>query len=315
MKAKTLFLISNLLLFFFAGLAVFYFVNVLFTDAINEFRRFGDFLPLYITVIIPIYSLIAVNRIADAEGDNAKLRKIKFNSLVLLITSLVCLVYGFINAFVSLDGDFLAGGPSKYFPLSFMILDIAFAAIFGYILYIFREEKVIREVKKGSSVIKIILDVIRHLYLLFALYFLGTFAFGFYSFDLSLQHVAGTLPVYLLMILPSAFIIAFAIINKVLAEEKRQNGMLILAISSLGGAVVFGVWMFIYMSVKPNFVTDALTASFPLDFAISLNLGPILVFVLSLLPGLILLIKDLLSRYCPFCIRRHKQNADKKTIL
>lgn len=296
MKTKTLFLISNLLLFFFAGIAAFSFVNVMFTDAINEFRRFIDFLPFYVTLIIPIYALIAVNRIANATDENSKLRKIKLHGLILLITSLVCLIYGFINTFVSLDGDFLAGGPSKYFPLSFISLDIAFAAILGYILYLFRDAKVLHVIKAKTSILLIVGDILKHLYLLFALYFLGTFAFGFYSFDLSLEHAIGTLPIYLLMGLPSAFIISHEIIKNKVGEGKREKGLLILALVSLAASLVFGIWMYIYMGINSNFVVDALTASFPLDFAISINLGPTLVFVLSLLPGGIILVKWLFPK-------------------
>jgi len=64
------------------------------------------------------------------------------------------------------------------------------------------------------------------------------------------------------------------------------------------------------MSSNPNFVVDAMTASFPLDFAISLNLGPVLVFALSLIPGLYFVIGHLLPKYCPICKRRAAKKAD-----
>ena len=117
MKTKTLFLVTNLLLYFFAGISAFFFIMVLFTDGINNFRMILNYLPLYLSLILPIYALIAINRIAKVESDNRKLRKIKINALVYGSISVFALIYGFINVFVSFGGNFLAGGPAKYFPL------------------------------------------------------------------------------------------------------------------------------------------------------------------------------------------------------
>lgn len=299
MKNRTLFLLTNLLLYFFAGISVFYFVMVLFTDAINNFRMFLDYLPLYLTLIVPVYGLIAVNRISKVKSDNLKLRKIKVQSLVLMSISFVAFVYGFINTFVSFAGNFLAGGPSKYFPLSFLLLDVGFVAIFAYILFVFRNEKAVAESKPKSSVGKVILDVLKHLHLLFALYFLGTFAFGFYSFDLSLKHVLGTLPVYLLMVVPSAVIIVLEIVKGKDLKEKLPQTRFIIGLVSLGVAAALGAWTFIYLAAEPNFLVDALTASFPLDFAISLNLAPILLVIVGALPALYIVISHLLLTYGP----------------
>jgi hypothetical protein len=310
MKTKTLFLVTNLLLYFFAGISAFFFVMVLFTDGINNFRMILNYLPLYLSLILPIYALIAINRIAKVESDNLKLRKIKINALVFGSISIFAFVYGYINVFVSFGGDFIAGGPAKYFPLSFIVLDFLFALIAGYILFVFKNEKSTKETKPKLGVGKIILEDLKYAFLLFALYFLGTFAFGFYSFDLSLEHVGGTLPIYLLMVIPSLFIIANEIIKSYSNEQKRPLARFILGLSGLGLTVVLGVWMFIYMSSNPNFVVDAMTASFPLDFAISLNLGPVLVFVLSLIPGLYFVIGHLLPKYCPLCKRRAAKKAD-----
>ena len=308
MKTKTLFLITNLLLFFFAGISTFFFVMVLFTDAINNFRMVLAYLPLYLTLILPIYALIAVNRIAKVESDNLKLRKMKINALVFGSISAFALIYGFINVFVSFGGNFLSGGPSKYFPLSFLVLDFLFALIAVYILFIFRSEKCEKEAAPQIGALKNVGGVLKTIFLLFALYFLGTFAFGFYSFDLSLEHVGGTLPVYLLMILPSLMIVANEIVKGYVLFEKQKFARFILGLSGLGLTLVLGVWMFIYMNAKPNFVVDALTASFPLDFAISINLGPILVLILSLIPGLYLTIAYLLPNYCPIYKRWRAKN-------
>lgn len=53
-----------------------------------------------------------------------------------------------------------------------------------------------------------------------------------------------------------------------------------------------------------------MTASFPLDFAISLNLGPVLVLVLSLIPGLYFVFTHLIPKYCPLCKRKAAKKAD-----
>ena len=303
MKTKTLFLLTNIFLYIFAGIATYFFVMVLFTDAINDFRAFLDYLPLYLTLILPVYALIAVNRISKVQSDNLKLRKIKINTLVFTAISFLAFVYGFINTFVSLGGDFIAGGPSKYFPLSFLLLDVAFMGVGAYILYLFKNEKCEAESAPKNSAGRITLDVFKHLYILLALYFLGTFAFGFYSFDLSLEHVLGTLPIYLLMIVPSAMIIALEIIKGSASFHNVNKARFITGLCGLGLSVVLGVWASVYMSVKPNFVVDALTASFPLDFAISVNLGPILLIILGVVLPLYVVISHLLLSYCPVCKR------------
>lgn len=296
MKTKTLFIVTNILLFFFAGIATHFFVMVIFTDAINDFRAFIDYIPLYLTLIVPIYALIALNRIAKIKSDNVKLRKIKRSSIVLLSISAVALVYGLINTFVSFGGNFIAGGPSKYFPLSFMLLDAAFIFIFIYVLIIFRKEKVEKEQAGNVCFKKVIADVLKHLYLLFALYFLGTFAFAFYAFDLSGEHVLGTLPTYLLFIVPSLFIIASEIIKGEVGEVRYPKARFILGIVGLITSVVLSAWMFIYLAIKPNFVVDAMTASFPLTFAISLNVGLILITILSIIPPLYIVASHLIKR-------------------
>ena len=304
MKTKTLFVLTDIFLYIFAGIATYFFVMVLFTDAINDFRAFLDYLPLYLTLILPVYALIAVNRISKVQSDNLKLRKIKINTLVFTAISFLAFIYGFINTFVSFGGDFIAGGPSKYFPLSFLLLDVAFMGVGAYILYLFKNEKCEAESAPINSAGRITLDVFKHLYILLALYFLGTFAFGFYSFDLSLEHVVGTLPIYLLMIVPSAMIIALEIIKGSTSFHNVNKARFITGLCGLGLSVVLGVWASVYMSIKPNFVVDALTASFPLDFAISVNLGPILLIILGVVLPLYIVISHLLLSYCPVCKRR-----------
>jgi len=54
--------------------------------------------------------------------------------------------------------------------------------------------------------------------------------------------------------------------------------------------------MFIYLAIKPNFVVDAMTASFPLTFAISLNVGLILITILSIIPPLYIVASHLIKR-------------------
>jgi len=306
MKTKSLFLITNTLLYFFAGISAFFFIMVIFTDAINDFRMFFNYLPLYITLILPIYALIAVNRIAKVDSDNLKLRKIKIHALILSVISVVALGYGLINTFVSFGGNFLAGGPSKYFPLSFLILNLLFVLIGVYILFVFRNEKCVAETKVKSGVLKVMADVLKHLFLLFALYFLGTFAFSFYSFDLSLNHIWGTLPLYLLFVIPSLIIITNEIIKACATFEKQKSARFILGLCGLGLTLVLGVWMFIYMIAYPNFVVEAMTASFAVDFAISANLGPVLSFVISLIPAIYLIIGYLIPNYIP--IYKKRQN-------
>ncbi|MFA5443269.1 MAG: hypothetical protein WCX85_03700 [Bacilli bacterium] len=306
MKTKSLFLITNTLLYFFAGISAFFFIMVIFTDAINDFRMFFNYLPLYITLILPIYALIAVNRIAKVDSDNLKLRKIKIHALILSVISVVALGYGLINTFVSFGGNFLAGGPSKYFPLSFLILNLLFVLIGVYILFVFRNEKCVAETKVKSGVLKVMADVLKHLFLLFALYFLGTFAFSFYSFDLSLNHIWGTLPLYLLFVIPSLIIITNEIIKACATFEKQKSARFILGLCGLGLTLVLGVWMFIYMNAYPNFVVEAMTASFAVDFAISANLGPVLSFVISLIPAIYLIVGYLIPNYIP--IYKKRQN-------
>ena len=297
MKTKTLFIVTNILLFFFAGIATHFFVMVIFTDAINDFRAFVDYIPLYLTLIVPIYALIALNRIAKVKSDNIKLRKIKRSSIVLLSISAVALVYGFINTFISFGGNFLVGGPSKYFPLSFMLLDVAFIFVFIYILIIFHKEKVIKEQAGEVCFKKVIVDVLKHLYLLFALYFLGTFAFAFYAFDLSAKHVLGTLPTYLLFIVPSLFIIASKIVKGEASESQYPQARFVLGIVGLITSVVLIAWMFIYLAIKPNFIVDSMTASFPLTFTISFSVGPILICLLSVIPPLYVVISHLVKHF------------------
>jgi hypothetical protein len=297
MKTKTLFTVTNILLFFFAGIATHFFVMVIFTDAINDFRAFIDYIPLYLTLIVPIYALIALNRIVKVKSDNIKLRKIKNSSIVLLSLSALALVYGFINTFVSFGGNFLVGGPAKYFPLSFMLLDAAFIFVFIYVLIIFRKEKIEKEQGGDVCFKRIIVDVLKHLYLLFALYFLGTFAFAFYAFDLSAKHVLGTLPTYLLFIVPSLFIIASKIVKAETSEGQYSKARFVLGLVGLITSVVLSTWMFIYLALKPNFIVEAMTASFPLTFAISLSIGPILISLLSVIPPLYVVVSHLVKRF------------------
>ncbi|MFA5421503.1 MAG: hypothetical protein WC344_01740 [Bacilli bacterium] len=312
MKTKTLFIVTDLLLYFFAGIAAFFFVMVLFTDAINDFRNLLNYLPLYLTLIVPIYALFAVNRIAEVPSDNLRLRKIKIHSLVLLSVSSFAFIYGFINTLVTYKANFLAGGPSKYFPLSFLLLDLIFILLFVYILAIFKKEKTEPETNEKRPFGIVIADVLEHLFCLFALYFLGTFAFGFYSYDLSLQHVVGTLPTYLLMVVPSAIVIASKLVANKEAPERHLKARLIVGLSGLVTTLVLGIWMYVYLAYQPNFVVDAMTASFALDFAISLNLAPTLLFVVALLPSAYLLATYLLTRYLYRSLTRVKARDDKQ---
>jgi magnesium-transporting ATPase (P-type) len=171
-----------------------------------------------------------------------------------------------------------------------MLIDVLFTFIFAYVLIVFRDVKTVAEKPAKVKPLKVVKDVFKHLYLLFALYFFGTFAFSLYSIDASAVHALGTLPVYLLFMLPLVAILVRLGLKNNLEAERFHRAEFVLGVALLGSAVLFTGWMFIYMAFQPNFIVDALTASFPLDYAISLNIGPVLIALLSLIPGLYLLI-------------------------
>ncbi|MDY0100447.1 MAG: hypothetical protein WCZ47_02735 [Bacilli bacterium] len=312
MKTKVLYIISQIFLYVFASAAAYFFTIVLFTDAINNLRMILHYLPVYLTTISLVYLMLVFYYLARVKDEALLAYKIKVHSIILLSLNAFSFLFGFINTFISFGGNFLSGGPSKAFPLSFLIINLALVALATYLLVVYfkAEKPQIEKVKKRGLVKRIFY----HLYLMFALYFLGTFLFGFYSFDLNPVYAFGTFPVYLLLLLPSALIISNEFLKAKGCAVSLLNKRFILGLVFLCLTILLSGWVLIYQIVHPNYIEISLTALFPVDFAISLNIGPLILFLLGIIPSSYFVISYVLLRYCKVCQKvalKRKEKAEK----
>lgn len=313
MKNKVLYIISQIFLYLFASVAAFLFTYILFTDAINNLRMILHYLPVYLTLINIVYICIAFYHLAKIQDETLLAYKIKVHSLILLSISAFSLLFGFINTFVSFDGNFLSGGPAKSFPLSFLIIDLALIIIFAYLFFVYRKAEKVEVIKEKHP--RTCRKVLYHIYVLFAMYFLGTFFFGFYSIDLSFEHVLGTIPVYILLVFPSAILIGNEFLKAKGCAISLLKTRFVYGLITLGITFFLSGWVFIYQRIYPNYLVSSMTAIFPVDFAISVNLGPLILFLLGLIPSLVFVLSYLLLTHCKICQNIQRKRQQKEETL
>lgn len=135
------------------------------------------------------------------------------------------------------------------------------------------------------------------LFLMISMFFLGAFLHLPWTIDRDPKNLGVTLPFYFLMVLPVVEVGLYEYLARENKDEKKTYSYMMIGVTSfLGAGIVFSIWGYFASINNPYALTESMTAYFPIDSMGSMNLGPVLLTFINLLPGLIYLLNYLFAK-------------------
>lgn len=294
MRKVTIFRLIELLAFLLSAFLVVRAFPVFCEDYGSNFATLGKYFPFYLEAIISIYFLITVHLALTPK--NFKRQKLTLMVNGGLITCLSFVVILLIAIFVS-NGTYAGmvyGYPTSLYPLDAFIIAFLYL-IFGFLLFLlgkkYLAEGVLGSYRKDGKVwVRVILSILYPLSILFLLFYCGDLLSFFRTFDYSFSHFGASLSVYFMMLVP---LIGLALYEYLYVfeedeEKKKRKGLILSRVFAPLGVAV-SVYYLVAYAVDPDFVVLSLVALFPLDFMISMNVGPLTLLLLNAVPPIVFL--------------------------
>lgn len=159
---------------------------------------------------------------------------------------------------------------------------------------------------KGVLPYRILKKILAGFFFLVAMYYFGAFIYGFATYDKTNRYLFGLIPVFVLMFLPFlAFLAYFVLYNdffipsyqrRDIREERKiqlKYSLIYLVIT-----LIVDAWIVIYEKSHPNYITESMTALFPVDHMLmgSLPLGVLIPSALMIITCLMSLLHNVIRR-------------------
>ena len=139
----------------------------------------------------------------------------------------------------------------------------------------------------------VILDLLIPLYCGIAAFFSVPITLFFLTYDFTFAHFFATLPWYMLMLLPLVELAFYEFfLRKLDGFSHFQVTMKAGSIFLLLG-LVFSIYGYFASAYDPQAIPESLTFAFPLDFLVSLPIGPVLLYLINILPPMAYLLATL----------------------
>ncbi len=149
-----------------------------------------------------------------------------------------------------------------------------------------------------SKAVQVIYAVFAVIYLLFSMYFFAQGLIGFFIVDLLRPiNLLGSFVIVFLCLFPAilVFIYFFGYLSRPI--ERREKFYFRHLIYTFSFLILMLILFIVQYSINSQFISESLQSFFPVDFAISKNIGPILLFTLGFVPviyaGVIFLLRYL----------------------
>jgi len=130
--------------------------------------------------------------------------------------------------------------------------------------------------------VKVLLSIFRPVYVLLSLFLLGAFLWGLGMANYGSDYQGYLLVVYLLMLLPAAFLGFYEFYYRERRAELSAKKKKIISLLALGVSAFLTILFFIFLELHPDLLIADMTAYFPLDFQGSMGLAPFLLTLPSL---------------------------------
>lgn len=241
-------------------------------DVNQKFGVFNYMYPYYLSIFSSLFSLFTIYGFFH--------QKTKYNLITLIIKHAVVFTLNFVSfifLFVNIK-TFLNIKPTILFPYDIIVFSILWPVflVMSFILNL-KNKKEYKE--KNKLYITIPKNTIYIIYTLIVMFFIGDLLCIPLTFDTSFEHIIGCLPIYLLMILLVFNLFVYEFLfkckddfiyidndnNSNKLNKKDYKTLTIYSISTLILSILFLIWIFIYESKHPNYITESCTAMFPLD--------------------------------------------------
>lgn len=291
MEKKALKIIETVY-YFLAALVTFLFVNLLTSEASSKFQNLRKTLPFLLFLALAVYLLFILHFFAHPVNEEKRIRSASVNGAILVCLSFLVIL---LITIFKLNGTYTSlveGGLTPLFPLdaylgSFLLL---FAGTFIYysaqrlkkhprpIVYNPHEWK-----GKGQ---KVLTSISRPLFALVALYFMGAFLLSPFLINWGSGHTFGLIAFMALMGLPSAMMGVYEwnyLDKEPLPQRQRlyKNSVIMTLLS-----LVLALTYWLVQALDPLFLIEGAASLLPLDFLLSIKLGPYLLILLCLASSL-----------------------------
>ena len=292
--------LGEALLFPVVGLALYDALMAFVVEAASTAPEFPRILPLLlmgVTLAVLWFVLHAIRR--PRSEATRKATYLGGGAVLLLLgasTVILDMVYAFSGTFASL----LESKATWLYPIDTLVVGFLSDFLGAFLIFLY--------VKKGKEMAelsphpwplwkRIVLGYLLFpLYAMVAMFFAGTFLFSLVYFDRDFSHFGVTLSFYLLMILPSVSMLLYEHLVRDSEGVRRFNLILRGGSAFLLTGIVLSLWGYFGSLQDPYAISDSLVNAFPLDFLISKAIGPILLYLLALVPPLSMLLSFLFAK-------------------
>jgi hypothetical protein len=270
--------------FVLASLLAFYGLYILTAD-LQDFSHTFKMLPLYLCFLEAIYLLFILHLLFHPLSFKKLKKTYCVNGLVLAGLSFLSALLFLVAILMGKIHGFVQGVISPLYPLDFILLDLFFIAL-GIFFFLkgrkLRDEGIVYETYSHGKVAKGFLSFFRSVYVLIALYCLGAFLWGLGMAAYGSDYQGYLLVVYLLMLLPSAFLAYYEFYYRERKTSLSPKKKKISAFVALGVSAFLSILFFIFLALHPDLLIEDMTAYFPLDFQGSVSIAPFLLTLSSL---------------------------------
>lgn len=262
---KKVITIFELILFFITGRLMYQGFWLMMVDYgsgdVNQsFNLFKNVYPYYLWLALSIYLLFVLYFILHNKNMNRRKLTLRINGIILL---LLC-VFELLSIFLKLSSGklyFYMTSMTYLYPLDMIIMVSIYLAIsIVFIIFSFKQTKLYFNESKKLH-IPVLHDFLTGLYILVLLFFVGDLLCIYKTFDRN-KNLLGVLPVYILILLMVVNVFVYEFVYR---RKNHVRGSIYYACFQVMISIICIYWVGIYEKYHPNFMTESLTALFPLD--------------------------------------------------
>ncbi len=288
----------NILVYFLASIALLHIMYYAFTDAISFFPNLDVLIPFILILLVPIEFFFSLNAVLAIEDKRKRYISIIVHAAICTLFALVSLIMLIVSIFTKYGGSAIANQFTSYFPIDFIIYSILILLLgSGFIFYGAKELKNLKtatadltvtksgwplpEPKKGKYVYRAFTVI----FILFAMYFFAQGFIGILTIDLMHpENLLGSIAIILLCLLPTLEIIVYYFGYLRVAENRKERFQIHHSLYIASLYLLLLILYFVQLAINPQFIVESLQTFFPVDFAASVNIGPMILLILSLVP-------------------------------
>ena len=278
-KKKYIAFIIEMVLFIIASLAFYQGFHYWMAD-IDGFKRIFKVCPMYLTYFLVTYVLFAYYFLTHQPNEEKRAKTLKVNGFGLTISGGLVLVLVIVNMIL---GNYEFGNVSLIFPVDLIIIDVLVAAVGVFTIikksWILEKMPVICKEYSKPKWLTVLSRILAFLYVWIAEYFLGALLMCPTYIDFSAPAFGWTIPLYLLMILMSVVLFwhEYYLVRESAGQPIPKKNENITKIVLLSFATVVGLFVVVsdlFLGEATYYVSHNLQCILPIDYMISLNLGP-----------------------------------------